>query len=261
MKVVLLQMDSQWDKPLENIRRAEALMLSQPGADLYVLPEMWATGFMTRPSLDDTNPALAWMERMASKYDCALCGSLAVKVGSQDYRNRCYFVTPDKVFYYDKHHLFTHGHEDDHYQAGTSHTIVTWRGVRFLLLVCYDLRFPIWARYGYAGEYDAIIYVANWPKSRQEAWQILTHARAIENQCYVIAVNRVGSDPNVVYQGGSMMIDPIGRDIVTDTKHTESSLSGQLCMLKLEESRHRFRVLLDRDVIADGIDVERVDSQ
>lgn len=254
MNISLLQLDIQWGNPEENIRRAEALMGQQPEADLYVLPEMWATGFVTEPTADipteEENKALAWMRRMANRHACAICGSLAVRLSSNDYRNRCYFITPEGVSFYDKHHLFTHGHEDRFYRAGNNRIIVEWKGVRFLLLVCYDLRFPLWSRYGLAGEYDAIIYVANWPQSRQEAWQILTRARAIENQCYVIAVNRVGNDPKIAYQGGSAIIDPIGRDVVTDEKHTESSLSGQLCMDKLRQARDRFRVLADRDTFS-----------
>ncbi len=251
MNITLLQIDSQWDNLEVNIQRAEALMNAQPQADLYVLPEMWATGFITEPTdsvlAENENPALAWMKRMAAQHACALCGSLAVKTSSGEIRNRCYFVKPDEVAFYDKHHLFTHGHEDRYYTPGKDHVIVEWKGVRFLLLVCYDLRFPLWSRYGKAGEYNAIIYVANWPKSRQEAWEILTHARAIENQCFVIAVNRVGSDPYVTYQGGSKLIDPIGRTLVTDTKHTEQPISGLLCMENLLEARARFRVLADRD--------------
>ncbi len=257
MNVSLLQLDIQWGNPEGNIRQATALMDAQPHADLFVLPEMWATGFITEPTDivkgEQEDRALAWMKQEAKKRSCAICGSLAIKLSEQDYRNRSYFVTPDGVSFYDKHHLFTHGHEDKYYIAGKQHTIVEWQGVRFLLLTCYDLRFPVWSRYGIAGEYDAMIYVANWPQSRQEAWNILTHARAIENQSFVIAVNRVGNDPYTSYQGGSIMIDPIGRDLIKDEKHTELSLVGQLCMDKLQKARSRFSVLADRDCLTNGI--------
>lgn len=254
MKIALLQMDIVWGDPEENVRKAEALRASQPGADLYVLPEMWATGFATLPEglaeKESHSVALDWMKKTASDYSCAVCGSLAVEVEDEQggsYRNRLYFVTPDSISYYDKHHLFAHGHEHEHYTAGQTHTIVNWKGVRFLLLTCYDLRFPVWARYGWAGEYDAIIYVANWPHSRMDAWNVLTHARAIENQSYVIAVNRVGSDPSCSYTGGSMMIDPIGRTICACKNETEHSLLAMLSLDDLQKARAHFKVLQDED--------------
>ena len=254
MKIALLQMDIAWGNPEENVRMTEALRASQPGADLYVLPEMWATGFATRPEgiaeKESHSVALDWMKKTASDYSCAVCGSLAVEVEDEhggSYRNRQYFVTPDSISYYDKHHLFSHGHEDEHYTAGQTHTLVNWKGVRFLLLTCYDLRFPVWARYGWAGEYDAIIYVANWPHSRMDAWNVLTHARAIENQSYVIAVNRVGSDPACSYTGGSVMIDPIGRTIGACENNAEHLLLVMLSLDDLQRARAHFKVLQDED--------------
>lgn len=254
MKVALLQMDIAWGNPEENVQRAEALRALQPGADLYVLPEMWATGFATSPEglaeQESQSVALEWMRQTARSYSCAVCGSLAVEVEDEhgtSYRNRQYFVTPDGISFYDKHHLFTHGHEDEHYTAGQTHTVVNWQGFRFLLLTCYDLRFPVWARYGWAGEYDVIIYVANWPQSRMDAWNVLTHARAIENQSYVIAVNRVGCDASCSYTGGSMMIDPIGRTIATCKNEAEHSLLAILSLSDLQKARARFKVLQDED--------------
>ena len=252
MNIALLQLNILWESPLRNIRHAEQLMSAQPDADLYVLPEMWATGFMTKPNNvvedEEHNLALEWMKRQARVHSCAISGSLAVKVSEGDYRNRHYFVTPDEVFFYDKHHLFTHGHENDAYVAGSQHVVVEWKGCRFLLLTCYDLRFPVWSRYGIAGEYDAIIYVANWPASRQYAWNVLTCARAIENQCYVIAINRVGTDAKTQYSGGSALIDTLGRYVIVDETHTEQTLTGRLNMDSLNEARKRFKVLADRDM-------------
>jgi len=173
---------------------------------------------------------------------------LAVRVADGTYRNRHYFVTPDHLFYYDKHHLFRYGHEDEHYTAGETTVIAEWKGMRFLLLTCYDLRFPVWARYGRAGEYDAIICVANWPYKRQDAWDVLTRARAVENQCYVLAVNRVGNDPVGHYQGGSVVVDPIGRVVASGKKDAEQPLSAALSIETLKKRREHFRVLDDRDV-------------
>lgn len=252
MNTVLLQLNIEWGKPSENIQRAEALMHDCPDADLYVLPEMWATGFTQEPELmaekEEESIALQWMRSMAKRRKCAICGSLAVKLKDGSFRNRMYFVMPDREVHYDKHHLFTHGKEHENYQSGNQHVVVEWKGIRFLLLVCYDLRFPVWSRYGIAGEYDAIVYVANWPQSRQPAWQVLIQARAIENQCYVIAVNRVGSDPVVDYAGGSTVIDPIGRIVATCKTHAEQSLKATLCIDEIKTSRAKFKALSDRDL-------------
>lgn len=251
MKIVLLQQNLVWADPLSNIRSAQALASTHPDADLYVLPEMWSTGFVVHPEevaeLESSSLALRWMQEFAVEKNSAICGSLAVRVSDGTCRNRHYFVTPCETYYYDKHHLFTHGNEHEGYVAGNTRTIVEWKGFRFLLETCYDLRFPVWSRYGWAGEYDAIIYVANWPHSRMDAWNVLVHARAIENQSYVIAVNRVGDDPSCHYSGGSMAVDPVGRDIAVCNKETEQSLVATLSIDDLAKARSRFTVLSDRD--------------
>ena len=253
MNVVLLQMDIAWAQPETNIERAERLMQGQT-ADLIVLPEMWATGFAVRPKgiaeNEEDSLALAWMRTTAKERQCAIAGSLAVCAADGTMRNRLYFITPDEEHYYDKHHLFSYGHEHEAYTAGQTHQIVAWQGFRFLLLTCYDLRFPVWSRYGLAGEYDAILCVANWPAARWEAWDTLTKARAIENQCYVVAVNRVGDDPVGHYQGDSRVIDPIGRVTAEGKKNAELAISGKLCMEELQKRRSHFRVLADRDLCA-----------
>jgi len=250
MNVVLLQMDIAWGDPVKNITRAERLMDGKE-ADLFVLPEMWATGFDTRPGgfaeNEENSLALAWMRTTAKERQCAIAGSLAVCAADGTMRNRLYFITPDEEHYYDKHHLFSYGHEHEAYTAGQTHQIVAWQGFRFLLLTCYDLRFPVWSRYGIAGEYDAILCVANWPAVRCDAWDTLTRARAIENQCYVVAVNRVGIDPVTSYQGDSRIVDPIGRVIAECKKNAEFAISGKLSIDELQKRRSHFRVLDDRD--------------
>ncbi|MBR1485141.1 MAG: nitrilase family protein [Prevotella sp.] len=252
MNIVLLQTDIEWGQPQTNIERTEQLMDTQPGADLYVLPEMWATGFATEPAgiaeREEQAVSLQWMKQTARERNCALSGSLAVKAADGTYRNRHYFVTPDEVTFYDKRHLFTHGHEDLHYVPGDRTVIACWRGFRFLLLTCYDLRFPVWSRWGRAGEYDAILLVANWPARRQLAWDTLVRARAIENQSYMVAVNRVGIDAaGIDYKGGSVVIDPVGRVLAGDNKNVEQAISCLLDMEKLQQMRNHFRVLDDRD--------------
>ena len=271
MRTVLLQTDIAWADPQENIRRLERLMAdsNEPTkGTLFVLPEMWATGFCVEPEGiaedEERSVALAWMKATARSKDCAISGSLAIScpTGAGEritYRNRHYFVTPDAITYYDKHHLFTHGHEDQRFTAGEEAVVVTWQGMRLLLQTCYDLRFPVFARYGRSIRtshvsqsssllYDAIIYVANWPEKRQLAWDTLIRARAIENQCFVVAVNRVGSDPSCHYAGGSAIIDPLGRTIAScdDTKQwAEAPLTADA----IASMRSRFRVLDDRDAL------------
>ena len=252
MNIVLLQTDVAWADPIKNMEQAGQLLSSAGEADLYVLPEMWATGFAVQPEgiaeEADTARSLAWMRQLARARRCAVCGSLAVRTPDGKFHNRHYFVTPDAVEYYDKRHLFTHGHEDEFFEAGDRQVVVSWKGFRFLLLTCYDLRFPVWSRWGRAGEYDAIILVANWPASRQLAWDVLVRARAIENQSYVIAVNRVGTDAaGIVYEGGSMAVDPIGRTIAVAEKNVEQAVCTMLDIDQLRKMRTHFRVLADRD--------------
>ena len=251
MRITILQTDIAWADVQENIRRAEALMLQAgPAADLYVLPEMWATGFAVEPQGvaedEDQSVALAWMKRQAAQRHCAFSGSLAVRLADGTYRNRHYFVTPQTVVHYDKRHLFTHGHEDQHYTAGEKAVVAEWCSMRLLLQTCYDLRFPVFARYGRAGEYDAIIYAANWPAKRNEAWQVLTRARAMENQCLVIAVNRTGDDPNCHYAGDSAIITPLGR-YVGHCSDMPGWASYEVTAEDIAQVRSRFRVLDDRD--------------
>ncbi len=247
MKITLLQTDIAWAKPEENMANAEQMILSAPGADLYVLPEMWSTGFITdvMPTENSAANALRWMKEMAGRTNAAICGSLAVNDAGQCF-NRQYFVEPDgNVATYDKHHLFQYGGEDKYYQTGNKRTVVSFRGTRFLLVTCYDLRFPVWERY--QGDYDAIICVANWPESRQDVWHILLRARAIENQCYVIGCNRVGDDPNCHYIGHSAFIDSRGRTMAECEEATAQTLTAEIDMESLRTFRNKFKVLNDRD--------------
>ena len=253
MKVVMLQTDISWAKPEENIRHAQQLMDEAPGGDLYVLPEMWSTGFATQPegiACDEANnDALRWMQQTAKERQCAISGSLAVKMADGSFRNRHYFVDgrAGETYYYDKHHLFTYGGEDRSYTSGQEHTIVNYMGFRLLLLTCYDLRFPCWSRYADQLEYDAVIFVANWPSSRQSAWQLLLRARAIENQCYVIGVNRVGDDQRCHYIGASAVIDVTGHTVAQCKLSIPHALMCEIQMEELLRRREKFRVLDDRD--------------
>ena len=254
MKVTILQTDMEWGRPEVNIGRAEALMAQEPGADLYVLPEMWATGFATEPvgiaEEEASSVALEWMKAKAQELHCAICGSLAIHVDGS-YRNRHYFVDGRKgtVSYYDKHHLFSYGHENQYYTPGKDHTVITYGEFRFLLVTCYDLRFPMWSRYCNDHPYDAIICVANWPESRQNAWHILTRSRAIENQAYLIGCNRVGNDSYNHYRGCSAIISPIGKTLATCKPNVPDTASFLLDLESLQHKRTKFKVLEERDII------------
>ena len=250
MKVTIFQTDICWATPDGNVENAQRLLDENAGSDLYVLPEMWATGFATTPhdmAETEDSVALRWMHQTAAERSCAVSGSLLMQTSDGTYRNRHYFVTPHQTFFYDKHHLFTYGHEDRYIAPGHAHVIATWQGRRFLLLTCYDLRFPMWARYGKAGEYDGIIVAANWPESRQQAWRILTRARAIENQCYLIGANRVGDDKLCHYCGESLVCDSKGDTLAEGAPHQETAVTAVLDFDKLDTIRSRFKVLEDRD--------------
>jgi len=260
MKISLLQQDIVWAESKANTDKAEAMLLSLPSSDLYVLPEMFSTGFATEPEgiaedcsvSDEQNgimvpQSLLWMKKMAVQLDGAIAGSIAVKDGEK-YCNRFYFVEPDgKVTSYDKHHLFTYGKEHLRFARGEEKVIVDFRGVRFLLQICYDLRFPVFARNNAENPYDVAIYVASWPTSRIEAWKALLKARAIENQCYVAAVDRVGEDPACSYCGGTMLIDSYGKVQVECEENKECAVTGTIDLDELRAFRKKFPVLGDAD--------------
>ncbi len=249
MKVTILQRDIIWADARENVERADAVIRVLPDADLYVLPEMFSTGFCTQPegiAEPANSDTLRWMQRVAAQRRCAVAGSVAVEEEGRFY-NRLYFVHPEgRIDYYDKRHLFTYGGEHQHYTAGDRRVVVNYCGVRILLEVCYDLRFPVWARN--RGDYDMILYVANWPVTRVAVWSALLVARAIENQCYVVGVNRVGTDPACEYNGASVVIDPYGRTIAACPLGQESSVTAEVDMKMLETFRRKFPVLADADV-------------
>ena len=253
MKVTLLQTDIHWAQPDANIDEARRLISENEGSDLYVLPEMWSTGFATEPQgiavAEADNQALLWMQDEARDRHCAICGSLAVGCSDATWRNRHYFVDGRSgcSTFYDKHHLFTYGHEDRFYTSGQMSAIAYYEGFRLLLLTCYDLRFPVWSRYADGHEFDAIVVVANWPENRQAAWQILTRARAVENQCYLIGVNRVGNDPYSHYKGCSCVIDCYGKCLAQCRADMVQALTVDIDLHKLQSRRAKFRVLDDRD--------------
>ena len=226
---------------------AADLLNQQQGADLYVLPEMFATGFMVDGAVENGQKILNWMQQQSRRLDAAVAGSIAIKDDEGNPRNRLFFVRPDGSFdYYDKHHLFTMAGENKQYVAGHQRVIVEWRGVRFLLQVCYDLRFPVFSRN--RGDYDAIIYVANWPSSRSEVWHTLLRARALENQCFVVGANISGDDTGICYHAGdSAIINAYGHTLAQCIPGKVESAAAELDMESLQHFRKKFPVLADAD--------------
>ena len=248
MKVTLYQQDIVWDNPQANRLHIEQMMAQSETSDMFVMPEMFSTGFATQPegiAEQEPSETLSWMQETAIQNGVALAGSVAIQSDGKFY-NRFYFVKPDgSEVHYDKHHLFTYGGEDKQFTAGQERVVVEYGGIRFLLQVCYDLRFPVFSRN--KGDYDVAIYVASWPVTRVKAWSQLLRARAIENQCYVIGVNRTGTDPVCQYNGGSAVISPYGETIAECEWGTEMTCCADIDMDVLYNFRKKFPVLNDAD--------------
>ena len=246
MKTVIVQHAIQWGQKDENFLHLSALLDQQPGADLYVLTETFATGFLAKGAEPYGEEIFCWMLQQASRLDAAVAGSVANTDKEGLLRNRLFFVRPDGSYdYYDKRHLFGFAGETDAYVAGERRVVVEWRGVRFLLQVCYDLRFPVFSRC--RNDYDAIIYVANWPERRRDVWQTLLKARALENQCYVVGVNCVGSTGGIGYMGDSVVIDAYGRTVASCQPGQAATAMAELDMDELRRFRQKFPVLNDAD--------------
>lgn len=245
-KVACCQFDMAWESVADNLRRAE-VFVALTEADLVVLPEMFATGFGADPeraAQTAEGSVVEWMRKMSQRYGHVLAGSVIVRT-ERGFANRLLFVRPDgSVEWYDKRHLFSLGGEDERFVAGDSRRVVEWRGMRFLLTVCYDLRFPVWCRN--RGDYDAILCVASWPAARREVWRTLLRARAIENQAYVIGVNRTGSDPQCRYAGDSAIIDFRG-DTLCEADDAEGIFAASLDRRALDRIRAKFPVWRDAD--------------
>lgn len=221
LNISLIQADIVWEDKAANLAQYEQYIAGiQEKKEVVVLPEMFSTGFtMNTQALGETmdGPTVQWMKDMAAKYRCILTGSLIIQEG-EHYYNRLLWVQPDGVVgHYDKRHLFAYGDEHNHFTAGGKRLITSVKGFRICPLVCYDLRFPVWAR-NLGDVYDVLLYVANWPDKRSLAWKTLLQARAIENQCYVVGVNRVGMDfKGLNYSGDSSVFGPLGEMICQET--------------------------------------------
>ncbi len=247
MIISLVQTSIEWLAPIENCKSAEEWIKKCQGSTLCLLPEMFATGFSMSPELATRGweQTLEWMKSMAQRYQVAIGGGVAVR-DVNGYCNRFYVVSQNgEVKFYDKRHLFSFAGEDQLYTSGQERVIVEIDGVRILLLVCYDLRFPVWSRN--CGDYDVAIYIANWPTPRREAWDALLRARAIENLAYVGGVNIVGEDPNCRYSGGTAAIDYKGNTIAAVADNCEGIATFNVDIEGLRRFRVKFPALDDAD--------------
>ena len=217
LRCLLIQARLFWANAEANRRSLETIIRSESaGCDLVVLPEAFTSGFLGDTESQHESmqgETLAWMKMLAAEAGCVLSGSAAIDTG-EGVANRFLWVQPDGVVeHYDKRHLFSFGGEDQRYVAGTERKIIRFRNWRICPQICYELRFPAWCRN--RGDYDVLLFVANWPEPRTPAWTALLRARAIENQCYVIGVNRSGSDPRGLhYAGASAVYDPLGEAVL-----------------------------------------------
>jgi len=270
--VTIVQSDLHWEDPAANLRMfEEKINAHKEKMEIVILPEMFSTGFSMNPerfaeTMD--GPAVAWMRSMAASKGIIIGGSLMIREGGKFY-NRFVWMLPQGEFgYYDKRHLFGAGREDQHYTPGNKRLIASVKGWKINLLICYDLRFPVWARQSVPldpgkqqavaaivePEYDLIIYVANWPEPRIHAWKTLLQARAIENQSYVVGVNRIGLDGNNNnHTGESLIADPLGQ-VLHSSGQQDEVYTASLSAERIDELRKKLPFLKDADsfMVGDG---------
>ncbi len=251
----LIQTDLAWEDKATNLSRLEEKIMGiEERTELVVLPEMFSTGFSMQPRLlaePMEGETVEWMRRLSETRKVILTGSLIIEEEGRYYNRLLWMLPNGHCGYYDKRHLFAYAGEDQHYAAGNKRLIASVKGWKINLQICYDLRFPVWARQQpedrSAPEYDVLIYVANWPERRSHAWKTLLCARAIENQCYVVGVNRVGRDGhNIAHSGNSLVIDPLG-EVLYHKAEEEEVFTLTLERERLEEVRSKFPFWRDGD--------------
>lgn len=250
LQITLIQSNLHWENIRANLDMfSEKINAIKQPTDLIVLPEMFSTGFsMQAGELAETmdGTAIQWMRKTAAEKNCVITGSLIITEEGR-YYNRLVWMRADGTFEtYNKRHLFSLSGEEKTYTAGREKIVVELNGWRICPLICYDLRFPVWSR-NRSAEYDVLLYVANWPERRVQAWKYLLIARAIENQSYCIGLNRVGNDGNDTYHSGdSMAVDALG-NVLYHQQHNEGVTTIELDYDELKKTRNTFRFLNDAD--------------
>jgi len=255
LTITLIQPNLFWEDKKANLELLQKKIESiSEKTEVVILPEMFSTGFSMRPEIfaeTMNGETMQWMKRISSERKIIITGSIIIEENG-NYFNRLIWMLPNgELGFYDKRHLFAFGDEHAHYKAGNKKLIASVKGWKINLQVCYDLRFPVWARQApenLENKYDLLIYVANWPEKRSTAWKALLQARAIENQCYVAGVNRVGEDGNkIYYSGDSMVVDPLG-EIIYQKNKEEDIFTYTLYKEKVEETRNHFPFWKDADL-------------
>lgn len=252
MKIALLQYPIAWADKQTNLRLTEQRLAAlAQRADVALLPEMFTTGFCTdRPELAEPvdGETMTCLQRCADQYDLAIAGSFICSENGQIY-NRGFFIRPqEKPAFIDKKHLYAHGGEAAFFSAGNSQEVIEYRGVKFRLLVCYDVRFPVWARNATGSDYDILLVVANWPQIRIQYWDALLPARAIENQCYICGVNMVGDDGlGLHYNGHSVAYDSLLQPLVCFDEDEEDTKIAEFDMERLYHFREVLPLWKDAD--------------
>lgn len=250
LRTSLVQSSLDWQSPKKNLARFTKLLKPLAGqTDLVILPEMFTTGFtMVANEVAEPmdGPSVSWMQDQAKEINAVITGSLVIEAAGQ-YYNRLIWAEPNgRILHYDKRHLFAMAGEANHYTAGSERLIIDYQGWRICPLICYDLRFPVWARN--TQEIDLLIYVANWPSTRASDWTTLTQARAIENQCYVAAVNRIGEDANgYPYRGDSSLIAPGPQRLLCKIAEIEAVTTIAINKTELLKLREKLPFLTDQD--------------
>lgn len=250
LAVTGIQTDIDWENKEQNLQHLSEKIKSLPDKQKIVfLPEMFATGFSMNTALAEPMGGfiVSWMKDLSVSAGKIICGSVMVRENG-DIFNRLIWMQPNgSSYHYDKRHLFAFGNEDRFFSSGQKRLVVQVNGWRISLLICYDLRFPVWCRQQQE-KYDVLAFVANWPEKRIHAWRTLLQARAIENQCYVIGVNRIGNDGNgILHSGNSLIVDPLGRIVCQAEEGRESLLQWDLEPDVLQEARTHFPFLEDAD--------------
>ena len=249
LNITIVQSDLAWENTEANLENFSKKLNRLQNTDLIILPEMFNTGFsMNSKNLAEKTDgkSLKWLIILAKEKQSAVIASLIIEKNSQFF-NRLYFIFPNgKYEYYNKRHLFRMANEHNYYTAGSKDLIVNYKGWRIKPLVCYDLRFPVWSRN--KDNYDLLIYVANWPERRNEPWKILLKARAIENQAFVVGVNRIGTDGNnVIFSGDSAVINPKGEIISKTQAHEENVETVEINLDELNNFKEKFPAYIDKD--------------
>ncbi|MDH6307681.1 omega-amidase [Dysgonomonas sp. PFB1-18] len=250
LRISLVQYDIAWENKQKNLDYIQKVISALSGkTDIIVLPEMCTTGFsMNSRNLaePDNGNTITSLKQWSKQYNVAICGSYIAE-DNGNYYNRGFFITPADEHYYDKRHLFRMGGEPQYFSAGSEKIIFTYKGFNICLLICYDLRFPVWAR-NVDNAYDLLIYVANWPASRAKVWNTLLIARALENMSYVCGVNRIGTDGNNLdHEGGSKLINAKGDEISAIPLNQEQVETVCISKIELEHFRAKFPVWKDAD--------------